>query len=87
MRTYYGKLSKLPKSGSGAGGSKLTERELWIKHTFGFLSGHIIRIKGRQCVTVSYLFLWDVMLIFMCLLCNVSDDFKTIIYGCQNSAH
>ena len=35
MRTYYGKLSKLPKSGSGAGGRKLTKRELWIKQTFG----------------------------------------------------
>ena len=80
MRTYYGKLSKLPKSGSGAGGCKLTERELWIKQTFGFLLGLIIRIKGRQCVTVSYLFLWDVILIFMCLLCNVSDNFKTIIW-------
>ncbi|XP_041367523.1 uncharacterized protein LOC121382094 [Gigantopelta aegis] len=49
MRTYYEKMSKQPKSGSGAeGGHKPTERELWIQQSFTFLSDHIVRIQGRQ---------------------------------------
>lgn len=53
MRTYYGKLGNLPNTGYRASDHKLTERELWIKSTFGFLSDHIVRIKSRKGVTVS----------------------------------
>ena len=47
MRTTYGRLTKLPKSGSGASVRTLTERESWIKQTFGFLAEHIVRVKSR----------------------------------------
>ncbi|XP_792900.3 uncharacterized protein LOC588106 isoform X2 [Strongylocentrotus purpuratus] len=53
MRTYYGKLGNLPNTGYRASDHKLTERELWIKSTFSFLSDHIVRIKCRKGVTLG----------------------------------
>ena len=50
VRTKVGKISD-KKSGSGT--KDMTERDTFLMAHFGFLSGHISRIRGRTACSVS----------------------------------
>ncbi len=57
LRTDYGKLKKLPRSGSGA--KKLTNVQLWKLNRFRFLDAHITRRMhgqemGMVCIKQQY---------------------------------
>ena len=50
MRTQFGRISKTK---SGQGTVAPSPRDEWVTATFGFLEGHIIRMKSRSSVSTD----------------------------------
>ena len=54
MRTRFGKLVKMNKSGDGA--KEHTERDKWILKAFNFLRTHIVTVRSVQPLSVSVMY-------------------------------